>query len=117
MKLKQAYQTTIKTSHNISKATQGKNIIVFDGICVLCNAWIKFALRFDCQKRLHFVIAQSELGAEIYATLGLMSDDYDSFVVITNGEVHTKLDGVFALLATLGYPWDILSVGRILPPR
>jgi len=93
----------------------GKNIIVFDGVCVLCNAWVKFTLHFDRQEKFHFVVAQSDLGEEIYRSLDLKSDDYDSFIVVTEGKIHTKLDGVFALFTTLGFPWKILSLGRILP--
>lgn len=105
----------MKAPASITTAISGQNIIVFDGVCVLCNAWVKFTLRFDKQEKFHFVIAQSDLGEEIYRSLDLKSDDYDSFIVVIEGEIHTKLDGVFALFTTLGFPWKILSLGRILP--
>ena len=93
----------------------GKNVMVFDGVCVLCNGWVKFVLRFDKRQRFHFIIAQSDLGEALYDALGLKSDDYETFLVVTEGRIHTKLDGVFALLSVLGWPWKALSVGRILP--
>lgn len=102
-------------SNNIRAKLGGKNVIIFDGVCVLCNGWVNFVLRFDRKKHVHFIIAQSELGEEIYAELGLKSNDYETFIVVSNGIVNTKLDGVFALFRMLGWPWRILNVGRIMP--
>ena len=99
----------------IAQKLNGKNVIVFDGVCVLCNAWVKFTLRFDKHDRFHFVVAQTDLGEEIYQNLNLKSEDYDTFIVVSGGRIHTKLDGVFALFSTIGFPWKILSVGRFLP--
>ena len=93
----------------------GKNVIVFDGLCVLCNGWVQFVLRFDAHSKFHFVIAQSKLGEAIYAAYGLKSDDYDTFIVFTEKGFFTKLDGVFALFHTLGWPWRCLSAGRVMP--
>ncbi len=105
----------MQVPQTVTNALKGKNIIVFDGVCVLCNGWVKFTLRYDRQERFHFVIAQSDFGEKIYADLGLKSTDYETFIVFTDGQLHTKLDGVFALFSTLGYPWKIFSVFRVLP--
>lgn len=102
-------------SPEIESRLADKNVIVFDGVCVLCNGWIKFVLRFDHNKDFQFIIAQSELGETIYSALGLKSDDYETFIVVTDNKISTKLDGVFALFHKLGWPWRILSFGRILP--
>ena len=102
-------------SPDISQTLAGKNVIVFDGVCNLCNAWVRFTLRFDRRQRFNFVVAQSPLGERIYANLGLKSSDYETFIVLTKGQLHTKLDGLFALMSTLGYPWKALSIFRILP--
>ena len=85
-------------------------------MCVFCNAWIKFVLWADKRKTFSFVIAQSALGERIYDELGLKSDDYDTFIVLTDdGRVETSLDGVFAVCRRLGLPWSILSIFRVLP--
>ena len=100
---------------DILTATQGKDVMVFDGECVLCNGWVQFALKFDRHERLHFVIAQSELGEMMFEKLGLKSDDYDTFILIHDGQVHTSLDGLFAMFKILGWPWRVFNIGRILP--
>lgn len=102
-------------SEDVLRQIDNRDFIIFDGVCVLCNAWVKFVLRFDTSENFSFVIAQSELGETIYEQLGLKSDDYDTFIIVRNGEMFTKLDGVFALLSAIGWPWKIVSIGKILP--
>ena len=102
-------------SADVLRQIDNRDFIIFDGVCVLCNGWVKFVLRFDRQENFSFVIAQSDLGEQIYKELGLKSDDYDTFVIVRNGKMYTKLDGVFALTSTIGWPWKIVSIGRILP--
>ena len=105
----------MRLSADILQKIGDRNFIIFDGVCVLCNGWVKFVLRFDRKKTFHFIIAQSDLGEEIYRQLDLKSDDYDTFVIVTNGTMHTKLDGVFALMREIGWPWRLLSLGRFAP--
>ena len=105
----------MQLSPEVLQKIDNRDFIIFDGVCVLCNGWVKFVLRFDRRENFHFVIAQSELGEDIYAQLGLKSDDYDTFIIVKNGEMFTKLDGVFALMSGIGWPWKILSIGKILP--
>lgn len=105
----------MKPSETVKTATQGKDLIVFDGVCVFCNAWVKFVLRFDKAARYSFVIAQSELGEMLYAELGLKSDDYDTFIVVTDDNITTSLDGVLTVCGKLGLPWSALRVFQVLP--
>lgn len=106
----------MQTPSEIRNATDGRNVIVFDGVCVFCNAWVKFVLRADNRRQFHFLIAQSKLGERIYQQLGLKSDDYNTFIVLTDdGQVETSLDGVFSVCRKLGPPWSILSFLSILP--
>lgn len=102
-------------SDDVLRQINDRDFIIFDGVCVLCNGWVKFVLRFDTRETFSFVIAQSELGEQIYEELGLKSDDYDTFVIVRNGQMFTKLDGVFALMSTIGWPWKIVSIGKFLP--
>ena len=102
-------------SQDVLRQIDNRDFIIFDGVCVLCNGWVKFVLRFDKGENFSFVIAQSELGEKIYDELGLKSDDYDTFIIVHKGRMYTKLDGVFVLLSAIGWPWKTFSIGRILP--
>lgn len=99
----------------IKALTQGEDVIVFDGVCVLCSGFLKFMLRFDRKSNFHFIIAQSELGEALYAQLGLKSTDYDTNIVITGGQLHTKLDAFVAAMMQLGGVWRLAAIVKILP--
>ncbi|EPX80914.1 thiol-disulfide oxidoreductase DCC family protein [Litoreibacter arenae] len=100
---------------HISALTQGADVVVFDGVCVLCSGFLKFMLRRDQRRRFKFVIAQSDLGETLYAHLGLKSADYDTNVVIVDGHIYTKLDAFAAAMGALGGIWRVATVTRILP--
>ncbi|MEJ6707930.1 MAG: DCC1-like thiol-disulfide oxidoreductase family protein, partial [Amylibacter sp.] len=78
----------MQLSQDVLCKINNRDFIIFDGVCVLCNGWVKFVLRFDRSKNFSFVIAQSELGEEIYAQLGLKSDDYDTFIIVKKGQMY-----------------------------
>jgi len=100
---------------NVPKFLDDKPIIVFDGYCALCSGFANFVTRHDTQKALRLLPAQSPLGEALYAHYGLKPDDYETNLLIENGRIRVKSDGSLAMFAYLGWPWKILSVGRVLP--
>ncbi|WP_281858064.1 thiol-disulfide oxidoreductase DCC family protein [Litoreibacter halocynthiae] len=100
---------------HVTALTQGADVVVFDGVCVLCSGFLKFMLKHDHAGRFKFVIAQSELGEALYAHLGLKSADYDTNVVIVDGRIYTKLDAFAAAMGALGGVWRVAQAVRVLP--
>lgn len=100
---------------NVTALIQGADVIVFDGLCVLCSGFLKFMLKHDRRQRFRFVVAQSELGEKLYSHLGLKSADYDSNVVIVDGRIYTKLDAFAAAMDALGGLWSAAKLVRLLP--
>ena len=96
-------------------ALQGSDLIVFDGVCVLCSGFFKFMLRHDRQERFSFALAQADLGQACYAALGMPLDDFQSNLVIKDGWIHTDLDAFAAAMAGLSWPWKALSAMGWLP--
>ena len=96
-------------------ALQGRDLIVFDGVCVLCSGFFKFMLRHDRQERFSFAMAQADLGQACYAALGMPLDDFQSNLVIKDGWIYTDLDAFAAAMAGLGWPWTALSAMGWLP--
>ncbi|WP_298257378.1 DCC1-like thiol-disulfide oxidoreductase family protein [uncultured Litoreibacter sp.] len=100
---------------NVTALILGADVIVFDGLCVLCSGFLKFMLKHDRRQRFRFVVAQSELGEKLYSHLGLKSADYDSNVVIIDGRIYTKLDAFAAAMDALGGLWSAAKLVRLLP--
>lgn len=92
-----------------------RDVIVFDGECVLCSGFFRFVLRYDRQRQFDFIMAQSSLGARLYAALDLPMDDFETNLVIVDGQVYQLLDAFAAAMRRLGWPWRVLSICRLLP--
>lgn len=91
------------------------NLIVFDGVCVMCSAFAKWIVRADSSGKFSFVTAQSPLGQRLLAAHGLRVDDFDSNLVIIDGKPLIRLDGMIAVCAALGWPWRALRILWLLP--
>ena len=93
----------------------GRDVIVFDGVCVLCSGFFRFVLRHDRRARFGFATAQSPLGQALYRALDLPTDDFETNLVIVDGRVYQRLDAFAAAMRALGWPWAGLSALRWLP--
>lgn len=96
-------------------ALSGRDVIVFDGECVLCSGFFRFMMARDRTQRFHFVLAQSQLGRRIYDALGLPLVDFETNLVIVDGRIYRKMDAFAAAMRAIGWPWRPLSVLRYLP--
>ncbi|SEH45259.1 Protein of unknown function, DUF393 [Rhizobium tibeticum] len=80
-----------------------KPLIVFDGACVFCSAWVQFVLRHDKAKRYRFLAAQSPLGEALYRHYELNERDYETNILIEDGSAYFKSRGTIRMLAGLGF--------------
>lgn len=90
-------------------------ILLFDGVCNLCNGLVRFVIRFDSKGRYRFAPLQSEVGRHLQERFALDPDDVDTIVLVEDGEYHLKSDAVFRVLRHLDGPWPLLSPLRYLP--
>ena len=99
----------------VRAALAGRDVIVFDGVCVLCSGFFRLVARHDRAGRFAFVTAQSDLGRAMYRDLGLPADDFETNLVIVDGRIHQRLDAFAAAMGALGRPWSALALLRHLP--
>lgn len=97
------------------QAIGATDLIVFDGECLLCSGFFRFMIRQDRDERFCFATAQSSLGQQLYAALNLPTDDFETNLVIVNGQIYQRLDAFAAAMGTLGWPWRALAALRLLP--
>jgi predicted DCC family thiol-disulfide oxidoreductase YuxK len=90
-------------------------IILFDGVCNLCNGSVKFILKRDPQGYFKFASLQGETGQRLLKRHGLNSD-MNSFVLIENERTYVKSSAALRVCSKLSGAWSILSLFRILPP-
>jgi predicted DCC family thiol-disulfide oxidoreductase YuxK len=95
--------------------SDGKAIIVFDAMCVLCSANAQIVLRFDRQGIFRLASMQGDVGAELYRRFGIDPTNPDTLIVC-NGDVALRnSDAVLAIWHGLGWPWRTLSVFKLVP--
>jgi predicted DCC family thiol-disulfide oxidoreductase YuxK len=93
-----------------------KKIIVFDGVCILCNSFVQFILKKDRTKQFYFTTAQSDFVKEKVEMLQFKVNPMDSVIYLKNGKVLTESSAVLGILSDLGGIWKLLSIFRIIPP-
>lgn len=93
----------------------GRDLIVFDGVCVLCSGFFRFMLRRDRQRHFSFATAQSPLGQALYAALDLPLTEFETNLVVVDGQIHQRLDAFSAAMRRLGGPWALPGLLRFLP--
>ena len=90
-------------------------IIVFDGHCALCSGWVSFVLRHDRAAAFRLLPAQTALGAALYRHYRLDPKDYETNILIADGDAFFKSESAIRMLERLGTPWSAARVLRLLP--
>lgn len=97
-----------------------RHLLLYDGVCGLCNHWLQFVLRHDRRRLFNFAALQSATGRRIVTRCGANPAQLISVYVIAeyhtdDPRVLTRSDAVLFVAAALGWPWQLLRVARLLP--
>jgi predicted DCC family thiol-disulfide oxidoreductase YuxK len=95
-------------------------IVLYDGVCGLCNHLVQFLLKRDTSDRFRFASLQSELAQTLMTKHGVDPHDLDTvYVVKDHGQANEALlgrsDAILYMLSELGSVWKVTGVGRVLP--
>lgn len=89
-------------------------IMVFDGVCNLCSAAVRFILRHDEHGRIRFVPLQSPTGQELLRRHGLDSSTTETFLLIKGLRAYVRSDAALEVVKDLGR-WRWLRALRVVP--
>lgn len=93
----------------------GESVVLFDGVCKLCNGWAKFLIRHDRQGLFRLASVQSAQGQALLAWYGLPTDRFDSMALIDDDGLHLRSAALLRILARLPWPWRMLAWLRLIP--
>jgi predicted DCC family thiol-disulfide oxidoreductase YuxK len=101
---------------------EGTALILYDGVCGLCNRGVRFVLKRDRKGVFRFAALQSAASKKILARHGIEPDALDTFYVVPDfamaGErVLSRSAAALYIAARLGGLWKVAAVLRILPAR
>ncbi len=91
-------------------------LVLFDGVCNLCNRSVNFILDHDRHKRFHFAALQSDAGQAVLRHFGLRTDDFDTAVLVEHGRAYTKSSAALRIARNLGGWWSLLALLLTIPP-
>lgn len=93
-----------------------QQLILFDGICVLCSHWYRFVTKRDPDCRYRFIAIQSDEGRALAQAHHIDPDDPATFILVGDGRTYTRSDAALRILASLPW-WRWVAVLRIFPER
>ncbi len=90
-------------------------LILFDGVCNLCNAWVRFVIRRDPTGIFRFAAQQSPVGQAVIEDHMRGAGQLSSVILIEDNAIYTESDAVLQVLARLGPPWSWIALLRVIP--
>ena len=93
----------------------GETVVLFDGVCKLCNGWARFLISHDRQRRVRLAAVQSPEGQALLAWAGLPLDQFDTLAVIRDRHYWVRSDAVLEIIAQLPRAWRPLLLLRGIP--
>ena len=94
-------------------------LILFDGVCNLCNGAVLFVIDRDPHARFRFAPLQSAEARRRLAAHGpeaeRMADALSSILLLEDGRLHTRSTAALRIARRLTWPWPLLSALTIVP--
>ena len=100
----------------MEKLPKDKKIILFDGVCNLCDSAVQFIIKHDKSDIYRFISLQSNLGQEITTYLGINSENLSSLILYQPGfAYYHKSQAVFEIAKDLGGIYSLSTIFSVLP--
>ena len=90
-------------------------VILFDGVCNLCNRSVQFIINRDPTGIFRCAPLQSETGKNLLSKFDLPNDKFDSITLVENNEYYLRSTAALKILQRLGALWKIVYVFMLVP--
>ena len=101
---------------NVFSGSDTRPVILFDGVCNLCNGGVNFALDWDPDGSFRFAALQSETGKALLQRAGRRPEDISSIVLVEKDRAFIKSDAVLRIAQKLSDPFPFLGIaGQAFP--
>ena len=91
------------------------HIILFDGICNLCNGAVQFIIKHDSEKKFLFTSLQSEAGQQLLQQYNLPAENFDSFLLLQDDTIFYKSTAALKVARQIKSSWKLLYIFMIVP--
>ena len=90
-------------------------VILFDGVCNLCNGAVQYVIKHDADEQFLFASLQSQFGQQVLASYHLSSTDFNSFILLRNGKIYQKSTAALLVAKQLKGVINWLYLCRVIP--
>ena len=97
-------------------STIEQDVLLFDGVCNLCNGAVNFIIDHDPKGHFKFSALQSDFGQEQLAKLGYDQQEFDSLVLLSGDKVYKKSSAALRIAKKLNGLYPLLYIFIIVPP-
>jgi predicted DCC family thiol-disulfide oxidoreductase YuxK len=106
--------------HSGTDKSPGQHLVVYDGICGLCDRLIRFVVSRDRRRTFRFASLQGIVGRQVIAAAGGEPDDMTTFYVVADyqtprARLLARSRAALFVVKALGWPWSCLTVLRMMP--
>jgi predicted DCC family thiol-disulfide oxidoreductase YuxK len=96
------------------------HLVLYDGVCGLCDHFVRFLVRIDGHDRLRFAALQGPIGMEILKEAGRVADPMSTVIVVADhGSSEARLldrsDAALFAVASAGGIYGLFGAFRIVP--
>ena len=91
-------------------------IILFDGVCNLCNQSVQFVIRHDPKSRFRFAALQSSTGELLLEKHQLNKEELLSVILVVDGKAYDRSRAALEIARRLNGLWPLMYVFVIVPP-
>ncbi|MFD2550820.1 thiol-disulfide oxidoreductase DCC family protein [Bizionia sediminis] len=100
----------------IKNLPENKHLILFDGVCNLCNNAINYVIKHDKNNVFVFAPLQSNIGNQVLEAHQIDTTKLDSILLYTaNKQLHYKSTAALKIASKLGFPRNLLPIFFIVP--
>jgi predicted DCC family thiol-disulfide oxidoreductase YuxK len=100
----------------MSEAKQDTAVVLFDGVCNLCNGAVNFIIDRDPSARFRFAALQSTQAAALLAPLGRVPEvEPQSFILVEDGRVYERSTAALRIARKLPGAWKLLYAFVVVP--
>ena len=89
----------------------GEPVILFDGVCNLCNGFVQFVLKRDQRGRFRFASLQSDAARRLLGGDG----PRETIVLVEAGKTYVKSAAALRIVRGLRFPWPLLAALAMIP--
>ena len=105
---------TIRLSCLMREPSKPKSIVLFDGVCNLCNSAVQLIIRRDPQAHFQFASLQSKQGQQLL--VGHRLEGYlESIVLMEDSKIYTASAAALRIAQRLSGLWPLFYIFMIIP--